>query len=71
MKVGLIRVDGKMPNLALMKLSSWHKKQKLLEFGVKPFVMIYNNKADAKLHRLARWINRGYHRLVSWEDYKT
>jgi len=27
MKVGLVRVDGKMPNLALMKLSSWHKKR--------------------------------------------
>ena len=27
MKVGLIRVDGKFPNLALMKLSSWHKKR--------------------------------------------
>lgn len=26
MKVGLIQVDGKMPNLALMKLASWHKK---------------------------------------------
>lgn len=27
MKVGLIRVDGKFPNLALMKLSSFHKKR--------------------------------------------
>jgi radical SAM superfamily enzyme YgiQ (UPF0313 family) len=27
MKVALIRVDGKFPNLALMKLSSWHKKR--------------------------------------------
>jgi len=26
MKVGLIRADGKMPNLALIKLSSWYKK---------------------------------------------
>lgn len=25
MRVGLIQVDGKLPNLALMKLSSWHK----------------------------------------------
>ena len=27
MKVGLIQVDGKLPNLALMKLSHWHKQQ--------------------------------------------
>ena len=27
MKVGLCQVDGKMPNLALMKLSAWHKAQ--------------------------------------------
>jgi len=27
MKVGLVQVDGKMPNLALMKLASWHKKK--------------------------------------------
>lgn len=27
MKVLLIQVDGKMPNLALMKLSAWHKQQ--------------------------------------------
>ena len=26
-KIGLIDVDGKMPNLALMKLSAWHKQQ--------------------------------------------
>lgn len=26
-KVGLLQIDGKMPNLALMKLASWHKKQ--------------------------------------------
>jgi hypothetical protein len=27
MKVGLIQVDGKWANLALMKLSAWHKKK--------------------------------------------
>lgn len=27
MNIGLIDVDGKMPNLALMKISAWHKKQ--------------------------------------------
>ena len=27
MKIGLIQIDGKMPNLALMKLASWHRKK--------------------------------------------
>ena len=27
MRIGLCQVDGKMPNLALMKLSAWHKAQ--------------------------------------------
>ncbi len=27
MNIGLINVDSKMPNLALMKISAWHKKQ--------------------------------------------
>ena len=27
MKVGLIQIDGKMPNLALMKLANWHRKK--------------------------------------------
>ena len=26
-RVGLIQIDGKMPNLALMKLASWHRKK--------------------------------------------
>jgi len=27
MKIGLIQIDGKMPNLALMKLASWHRNK--------------------------------------------
>jgi len=26
-RVGLIQIDGKMPNLALMKLASWHRSK--------------------------------------------
>jgi len=26
-RIGLIQIDGKLPNLALMKLAAWHKKQ--------------------------------------------
>ena len=27
MKIGLLDVDSKIPNLALMKISQWHKQQ--------------------------------------------
>lgn len=48
MKVGLIQIDGKMPNLALMKLSAWHKKQgdevTLIDLSHLSFDRIYGSK---------------------------
>lgn len=41
------------------------------EYGVYPFVMIFNNRRDApELRAFARWINRRVHKSVSWEDYR-
>lgn len=48
--IGLIQIDGKIPNLALMKLSTWHKKQgdevvlmrdKLINQRLIPFDKVY------------------------------
>ena len=39
MKIGLIQVDGKLPNLALMKLSAWHRKQGDSIYLIKPKVV--------------------------------
>lgn len=48
MKVGLIQVDGKLPNLALMKLSAFHKSQgddvKLIDISTNEFDVIYGSK---------------------------
>jgi hypothetical protein len=48
MRIGLIREDGKFPNLALMKLSSFHKKRGddvvLLDFSDFDFDRIYASK---------------------------
>ena len=51
MRVGLIAVDGKYPNLALMKLSAWHKAQghhvslyTPVEAAIEPFDKVYASK---------------------------
>lgn len=48
MKVALIQIDGKMPNLALMKLSAWHKKKgdevTLIDISHQKFDRIYGSK---------------------------
>lgn len=48
MKVGLIQIDGKWPNLALMKLSSFHKKQgdevTLIDLSTHSFDRVYASK---------------------------
>jgi len=50
-RVGLIAVDGKYPNLALMKLSAWHKAQghhvdwyTPIEAAIEPFDKVYASK---------------------------
>jgi len=47
-----------------------HRLNKLIDLGVKPFVMIYNNKQDKILRHLSRWINKRYYELVTWDQYK-
>jgi len=51
-----------------------YRTQKLIDLGVKPFIMQYNRnskkKRDPKLIDLARWINKRYYNFVKWEDYK-
>lgn len=48
MKVGLIQIDGKMPNLALMKLASWHRKKgdevTVLDISGMQFDRVYASK---------------------------
>lgn len=48
MKIGLIQVDGKMPNLALMKLAQWHKTKgdsvEVIDLSDFEFDRIYGSK---------------------------
>ncbi len=48
MKIALIQVDGKWPNLALMKLGAWHKKKgdevTLIDISSQEFDRIYASK---------------------------
>jgi|ERR1043166_1304203 len=41
------------------------------EFGVYPFVMTYNNRADDKrLRQFARWVNRRRHKKHTFDEYQ-
>ena len=48
MKIGLIQVDGKLPNIALMKLAAWHKKKgddvTIMDISNSSFDRIYGSK---------------------------
>lgn len=51
-----------------------YRTKKLMEMGVKPFIMIYNRNSikvrDKKLTDLARWVNKRYCYFIKFEDYK-
>ena len=41
------------------------------EYGVYPFVMIFNNRRDnPQLRAFARWVNRRIHKTATWEEYR-
>ena len=48
MKIGIIQIDGKMPNVALMKLAAWHRKKgdevTVLDISNFKFDRIYGSK---------------------------
>ena len=46
-----------------------YRFQKLREFGVDPFVMVYNQKADERLKHFARWVNSRIYKVSSFESY--
>ena len=61
MKIAILDVDSKIPNLALMKISS---------YGADPFVMPYD-RSDRYQRRFARWVNhKATFNSVAWADYE-
>lgn len=56
MRIGLIDIDGqnKFPNLALMKLSAWHKEQGDVVEWYYPFSERYDRVYCAKVYSIFR-----------------
>lgn len=46
-----------------------YRVQKLIEFGVQPYVMRFNGSKDEFLKDLARWVNGRHWKSCSFEDY--
>ncbi len=42
---------------------------KLDEIGIRPYVMVYNDKKDFRLRHFARWVNGRFHKACKWEEY--
>jgi len=40
------------------------------ELGCLPFIMIYNRKNDQTLRHFARWVNKRYYKVCSWNEYR-
>jgi len=46
-----------------------YRVQTLLDYGCKPYVMIYNNKKGTYHRHLKRWVERRYCEVVPWIKY--
>lgn len=46
-----------------------HRVKTLIDLGVKPYVMLYNNMKGTYHHHLKRWIERRYYEIKPWEEY--
>jgi hypothetical protein len=69
MRIGLCQVDGKWPNLALMKLSTWHKQQ---GDTVEMFLPLseHDKVYASKVFDFARWVNhKAIFKTVEWAQY--
>lgn len=43
---------------------------KLEEMGIRPYVMVYNDKTDIRLKHFERWVNSRICKACNWEDYE-
>jgi len=46
-----------------------HRLETLLDLGVRPYVMLYNEIKGTYQHHMKRWIERLYYQVVPWEKY--
>ena len=77
MKIGLYQLDGKIPNIALMRLAAHHRamgnsvqlvragNEQMLEHGLfETFDRIYGSMIFER-----RWVIGAYDKTVSWKDW--
>ena len=48
----------------------WYRFRRLVEAGIKPYVMVYNKKPDERLRHFARYVNSAIYKACDWEDYR-
>lgn len=46
-----------------------HRVKTLIELGIKPYVMLYNNNKGTYQRHLQRWVARRYYEVIPWESY--
>lgn len=46
-----------------------HRVQTLLDYGCKPYVMLYNKRKGTYHHHLKRWVERRYCEIIPWVEY--
>lgn len=46
-----------------------HRVQTLIDLGIKPYVMLYNNNKGTYQAHLKRWVERRYYKMFPWEQY--
>ena len=42
----------------------------LIDLGVHPYVMLYNQTKEPRLRKLARWVNRMYYQFIEWKEFE-
>lgn len=47
-----------------------YRYRKLEEMGIRPYVMVYNDKVDIKLKHFERWVNSRICKACEWEEYE-
>lgn len=47
-----------------------YRFRKLEEMGIRPYVMVYNDKKDIRLKHFERWVNSRICKACEWEDYE-
>lgn len=47
-----------------------YRFRKLEEMGIRPYVMVYNDKKDIRLKHFERWVNSRICKACTWEEYE-